>query len=214
MSSGDADLDAASRDDIADLEAFEARFPAEAFEDIARALGVSADRPNLEVLRELLREDLYWFCSTRVGDKGVRAKHARELKTRARAAATLLSFLRSGSVLDQPRVLLGGPFREKFLGVLEALARPPRPGGRYRRNDRFRNELAPSLIWIYEHATGDTAKVPHWLPDSRAYGGKFYCFACAVRQCLYDRAPEARAILPESDGALAQELQGHWPRSD
>ena len=214
MSSDEADLDQARREEIADREAFEARFPPEAFEDIAGALGVSADRPNLEVVRELLREDFSWFCSSRVGDKAVRAKHARELKTRARAAATLLSFLRSGSVLHQPLVLLGGPFREKFLGVLEALARPPRSGGRYRPKDRFRTELAPSLIWIYEHATSDKAKVPRWSADSRAYGGKFYRFACAVRQCLYDRVPEVRAALPASDGALAQELQDHWPEND
>ena len=117
-------------------------------------------------------------------------------------------------MLDQPRLLLEGPFREKFLGVLEALARPPRSGSRYRPNDRFRNELAPSLIWIYEHATSDKAKVPRWLPDSGAYGGKFYRFACAVRQCLYGCVPEVRAALPASDGALAQELQHHWPEND
>ena len=195
-------------------DAFEARFPPEAFEDIARSLGVSTERPSLEVLREWLREDLSWFCSIRVSDKNVRATHVRELNKRAKAAATLLSALQSGSVLHQPRVLLEGPFREKFLGVLEALARPPRSGGRYRPKDGFRHELVPSLIWVYEHITGDTAGKPHWLKDSRGYGGRFYLFASAVRRCLYDRAPGVRAALSASDDALAQELQDHWPEND
>src|SRR5262249_33559615 len=147
-------------------------------------------------------------------DKSIRAKRVRELKTRARAAAALLSSLRSGSVLHQPLVLLEGPFREKFLGVLEALARPPRSGGRYRPNDRFRYELAPSLIWIYEHITGEKARKPHSLRGSQAYGGEFYRFASAVRRCLYDRVPEVRAALPATDDALAQELKAHWPDSD
>jgi len=73
MSSDEADVDQARRDEIADLEAFEARFPLEAFEDIARALGVSTERPSLEVLRQWLREDFSWFCSSRVGDKSSRA---------------------------------------------------------------------------------------------------------------------------------------------
>ena len=43
MSSNDSDLDQARRDDIADLEAFEARFPPEAFEHIAREVDGSTE---------------------------------------------------------------------------------------------------------------------------------------------------------------------------
>ena len=213
MSSDEADLDQARRDEIADREAFETRFPPEAFEDIARALDVSTERPSLEALRDWLREDLHAFCSSGVADKSARAKRKRHLEKRAEAAATLLSSLRSGSLLDRPRVLLDGGFREKFMAVLEVLARPPRPR-RHRPKDGFRHELVPSLIWVYEHITGDTAGKPHWLKDSRGYGGRFYLFASAVRRCLYDRAPGVRAALSASDDALAQELQDHWPEND
>jgi hypothetical protein len=67
------------------------------------------------------------------------------------------------------------------------------------------------LIWVYEHITQEEAKKPYWLDNSRDYGGAFYHFACAVRQCLYDHLPPVRAALPATDWALAKELQEHWP---
>ena len=152
------------------------------------------------------------FCSTRAPDKSTRAKRKRQLDEGAEAAEKLLLFLRSGSPLDRPRVLLDKEFREKMMQALESLARKPQ-WGRHQRLDKFRNDLVPGLIWAYEHLTGHEALKPHWLLDSRAYGGQFYRFACAVRHCLLDRLPQARAALPKSDNALAQQLQDHWPES-
>ena len=98
--------------------------------------------------------------------------------------------------------------------VLETLARPPQPRRRHRRLDAFRYDLVPGLIRVYEHITTKTAKIPRWYERHRAYGGAFYRFACAVRECLYHRLPDARAALPSTDGALAQELQDHWPKDN
>ncbi len=128
-----------------------------------------------------------------MADKSARAKRRRELTGRAKSAAALLSSLRSGSLLHQPRaLLLDEPFHEKFMGVLEDLALPPRPSGRHQPKDGFRRDLVSGLRWIYEHITGEKARKPHWLRGSQAYGGKFYRFACAVRRFLYDRAPSMK----------------------
>jgi hypothetical protein len=121
----------------------------------------------------------------------------------------ILSLQSRSSILDMPRSLFEDEaFHEKFMRVLETLARPPRRD-RHRRLDTFRHVLVPGLIWVYEHITKDRAKPPSWSESRRAYGGAFYDFACAVRECLY-RLPAARAGLPSTNGALAQELQGHW----
>ena len=200
------------RDDIADREVFETRFPPEAFEDIARALDLSTDRSSLEELRGWLREELYLFCSTRAPDKSTRAKQKRQLDEDAEAAEKLLLSLRSGSLLDRPRVFLDKEFRERMMRVLESLARKPQCR-RHQRLDAFQNDLIPGLIWAYERVTGEDAGKPHWLRDKRAYGGQFYHFARAVRHCLLDCLPEVRAALPTSDDALAQQLQDYWPES-
>jgi hypothetical protein len=189
--------------------------PPEAFEPIARTLGKSVERPSLEALRAWLLEDFYSFYLSCTADRSTRTKWERERTKRHKAAATLHSSLESGLlVLDMPRVLLEQAFHEKFMGALGTLARPPRRRGRYRRLDAFRYDLVPGLIWVYEHITRETAKIPRWYERHRAYGGAFYRFACAVRECLYHRLPEARAALPTTNGALAQELQDHWPKDN
>jgi hypothetical protein len=211
MSDPDAGEEASRDDPIRDK--LEALLPPEAFEPIARALGGrNVKRSSLEALQGWLREDFYSFYLSCTADRSTRAKWERERTKRHRAAATLLSSLQSGSVLDWPRVLLDEAFHEKFMRALETLARPPQRR-RHRPNDAFRYDLAPGLIWVYEHITRKKAQPPYWLRHSRAYGGKFYLFACAVRNCLYDRVPEVRAGLPATEGALAQELQDHWPEA-
>jgi hypothetical protein len=188
---------------------WETCLPLEAFEPIACALGKSVERPSLEALRDRLLEDFCSFHLSCTADKSTRAKWEREREKRNKAATKLLSSLQSGlSVLDMPRVLLDEAFREKFMRVLETLARPPRRD-RLRRLDAFRYHLVPGLIWVYEHLTREKALKPYWLGDSRVYGGKFYHFACAVRHCLLDCVPEVREALPLSDVALAEELRGH-----
>jgi hypothetical protein len=209
MSDPDAGDEASPDDPIRDK--LEVLLPPEAFEPIARALGKSVERSSLEALRGCLREEFYSFYLSCTADRSTRAKWERERTKRHKAAATLRSSLQSGSVLDRPRVLLGGAFHEKFMRVLETLARPPRPPGRHRRLDPFRYDLVPGLIWVYEHIAREKAGKPYWLDDSGAYGGKFYLFACAVRNCLYDRVPEVRGGLPATDDALGQELKNHWP---
>jgi hypothetical protein len=184
----------------------EALLRAEALEPIARALGKSTERPNLEALREWLREDFYSFYMSCTADR----KWAHERAKRHKAASALLLSLQSELLVgDMPRVWLDEPFREKFMRVLETLARPRRT--RHRRLDAFRQVLVPGLIWVYEHITRNRAKTPNWSEPRHAYTGAFYDFACAVRECLYNHLPEARAALPSTNGALAQELEDHWP---
>lgn len=209
MSDQDAGEEASRDDPVRDK--LEALLPPEVFEPIARAIGRSAERPSLQALRNWLLEDFHSFYLSCTADKSTRAKWERERAKRREPAAALLSSLQSGpSVLDMPRILLDEAFREKFMRVLQTLARPPRRD-RHRRLDAFRYDLAPGLIWAYEHIIGEKAGKPYWLDDSGAYGGEFYRFACAVRNCLYDYVPEVRGGLPATDDALGQELKNHWP---
>jgi hypothetical protein len=195
-------------------DAFEARFLPEAFEDIARALDRSTDQSSLDALRTWLLPEFGSFYGSCMNDKDWRARRVTELTKRTKAAADLLASLQSGWFLDQPRDLLNGAFRRKFMEVLEQLADPARigPRDRYRPKDAFRKSLTPALIWVYEHVTGAPAGKPYSLRYGGGYGGPFYRFACAVQACLHDRLPELRACLPRSDGALAEELQEHWPK--
>ena len=87
--------------------------------------------------------------------------------------------------------------------------------GRPAKNAPFR-ELIPILVRKYERFMKEPAGCPYWLPDSSIYGGKgdFHLFAVAVWRCLQDSLPsEAFAVIPSSEGALAQELQKHWPKT-
>jgi hypothetical protein len=204
--------DQASRDDPL-WDAFEARFPAEAFKPIARALGKGTERVSLEALRGWLLPDFCSFYASCTTDQRFRTQRVRELKNRGKAAVALLSSLKSGWFLDQPRNLRDAPFRKEFMETLEELADAAgtRNRERYRPKDAFRNELTPGLAWVYEHVTGERAKKPYWLGDTGTYGGAFYQFTLAVWECLYARVPEVRACLSASDQALAQELQNHWP---
>jgi hypothetical protein len=72
-------------------------------------------------------------------------------------------------------------------------------------------DFTPDLIWIYEKMTGRQAKKPYWRDDSGNYGGQFYRFAVAVWQAIRSCLPSYMDALPRSEGALAQELQDHWP---
>jgi hypothetical protein len=98
---------------------------------------------------------------------------------------------------------------DKQLHELEA--RPARRG----RNPKttFRN-FTPDLVWLYESMTGEEAKKPYWLGDSRSYGSDFYRFAVAVWKCVRNRIPQLKDELPKSEVALAQELQDYWPNGD
>jgi hypothetical protein len=187
------------------------RFPPQEFVPIARALGKSTEPQSLKALRGILLEDFYSFCSSRTEDPRPRKRDTK----RRKAAAVLLASITPGSFTHQLGEVFDETFPRRFMAVLEKWAAPVsvRQPRRRRRLDRFRKYLVPSLVWVYEHITRKKAGKPYWLPDSGAYGGAFYHFACAVRRCLYERVPEIRAALPLSDDALAQELQNHWPES-
>jgi hypothetical protein len=195
------------------MAAFEARLPLEAFEPIAVGLQKSTDPQSLNALRGWLLEDFYLFCSGRTENPRTRIKRKRDMTKRSKAAAALLASIKGGSFHHRLPDVFDEPFWMRFTAVLERWANPAsiRPRGRRRPLDPFRKDLVPSLIWVYEHITRERAGKPYWLPDSGVYGGKFYRFACAVRHCLHDCVPEVRTGLPSSDGALAQELQDHWP---
>jgi hypothetical protein len=208
----DQDGDQASRDDPL-WDAFEARFPPEAFEPIARALRKGTERLSLEALRGWLLPDFCSFYASCTTNKDFRTQRVKQLTVRGKAAVALLSSLKSSWLLDQPRNLRDAPFREEFMETLEEFAdlAGSRIRKRYRPKDAFRNELTPGLVWVYEYITGERAKKPYWLGDARAYGGAFYQFALAVWECLQARIPEVRTCLSASEHALAQELQDHWP---
>jgi hypothetical protein len=137
MSDQDAGDEAPGSDPL--WKVIEARFPLEAFEPIACALGESVERPSVEALRGWLLPDFCAFYASCITDKVFRTRRVRELKTRSKAAVALLSSLQSGWSLDQPRNLRDTPFREKFMETLDELADPAatRPGQRYRPRTPF-----------------------------------------------------------------------------
>jgi hypothetical protein len=214
----------------AQQEAFEARFPAEAFKGIAKALKIRPIPENLSRLRSRLLPEFYYLYLDVQGKKPTREEQIRRL-TQLREAATNLHS--SITIFEDvwPLNLLGpdGPFAtddmtDQFTATLQLLAETAAGGieklasrksrrGRPAKNAPFR-QLTPRLIGMYERHTKQPAGRPYWLPDSGVYGskGSFYRFALAVWHCLRDNLPaEARAAIPSTEIGLAEELKKHWP---
>ena len=201
-------------------ERFEARFPPDAFVGIAEALGLACTPKSLANLAEWLRPEFYAFYLM-APQEPTRAERLKALR-KARQAARALDATLDEIWLDLPMDLLeteGGV--HQFRGAVRQLAsaaehqlarlrKEPSPRGRPQKN-AFR-ELSARLVWVYERLMHRTARRPHWLPDSRVYGGTFFRFVRAVWQCLREHIPEAHSALPRSEGALAQELKKHWPQ--
>jgi hypothetical protein len=95
---------------------------------------------------------------------------------------------------------------DEQLHELEAVParRGPKPKTTFR-------DFTPDLIWLYEKMAGKEAKKPQCLIGN-IYSGEFYSFSVAVWGCLREHLPQLKDALPGSEGALAQELQDHWPR--
>jgi hypothetical protein len=234
MSEGDAtDLEhEALEAEEAEREAFEARFPPEAFTEVTKALKV---RPTPEILSRLRGwllpgfYDLYYFCKYGV-KRPTRKEEIALLKKIHKAASTLHSAMTNVDInFCLPLGLLapdegGVGVTDNFVATLQLLANTaageiekPASGqsrrGRPPKNEPFR-QLTPTLVRLYESVRKEPAGRPYQLPDSRMYGskGSFYPFALAVWHCLQDHLPaEARAAIPPKEGGLAEELKQHWP---
>ncbi len=211
--------DEACQRENADFDAFAARLPVDAFEPIARALAVNAEPKNLAALRDWLLPEFHFFYLS-IGKQRSRAERLRRLKALRDAAAVVSASLGPGGAwVDLPWGILreiDGDFQDRVKELEEAattsvrrILATPSPRGRPPKS-AFR-DLTPALMRIYERQTGHAALKPHWLPDSRRYGGKFYPFAVAVWRCLRSHIRESKDALPPTQSALADELRKHWP---
>jgi hypothetical protein len=214
----------------AEREAFETRFPPEAFTGIATALKVRPAPENLSRLRGRLLPSFYFCLDVRdVYKEPTRKELINLLKKLSNAASTLHSAVTSADyticlswAFDAPDEGAVG-VSDHLIATLELLAKPAaglieKPGfgksrrGRPSKNEPFR-QLTPTLVRIYERLRKEPAECPYWLPDSGIYSGKgdFHLFALAVWRCLQDNLPsEVRAAIPSTEGALAEELKKHW----
>jgi hypothetical protein len=202
---------------IEHLAAFEARFPLDAFEPIARTLGKNVDQASLSALRHWLLP-YFDFYADSTGKEPSRAERIQSLEAVRDAATTLLKFTAIGWLT---RPTIEAVSNQQFTATVRRLAEEAQAGiqklrklgrtGRPAKNTGFR-DLVPHLVHVYEHLTKTKAGKPYWLPDSRAYGGAFYLFAVAIWRCIRDCLPEARNALPKSKMALAEELKDHWSK--
>lgn len=222
----DSGKEEAERGADPEREEFEARFPPDAFEPVVKALGFRPTSENLEALKGWLMPHLDQSYSGSVVKRPSRKDGITKL-AKLRDALALVgdaSLSRSGTAALPWTVgdLIDGA-DEKFAATVRRLQQGVEkrlqdlqgtPGRRGPKPKSAFRDFAPDLIWIYEGMTGSEAKKPHWLPDSGTYGGEFYRFAGAVWKCVRTYLPEHKDILPTSEGALAQELQEHWPKQD
>jgi hypothetical protein len=221
----DSGSEEAERQADAQREAFEARFPPEAFEPIARAFNVPPTPENISAIRGWLMPYLEQSFSGNVVKKPTVPERRKELR-RLRDALALVwraSGRRHGAAtLPWSLGDLDNEVPEKFVATLQRLHRrvdeqlrelslaPARRGPKPKTTFR---DFTPDLIWAYEGLTGKKAKVPRWIAGN-VYGGEFYMFSVAVWKCLRERLPQLKDALPDSEGGLAQELKDHWPNGD
>jgi hypothetical protein len=219
------ELDEAARGEIANLEAFEACLPLPVFEPIVRALNLVTTPENVSAIRGWLMPYLEQSFSGNVAKEPSVRDRREELK-RLRDALDLVSRAsrRRPGKASLPWTVgdLGNGVPENFVATLQRLhqrvdeqlheqSTPARRGPKPKTTFR---DFTPDLVSVYERLTGKKAKPPHWLGDSGIYGGDFYRFAVAVWGCVRECIPQLKAALPQSEGALAQELQDHWPNGD
>jgi hypothetical protein len=219
----------------AEREDFEALFPPEAFTGIAKALKIRPKPEYLSRLRGWLLPDFYeYLCWGHPGKKPTRKDRIKRVKKLREAAMSLhfsLTHFDGIWMMDWPLDVLAPDDDRNAPGVtdqftatlqllvdraatlIENIASEKSRRGRPVKNAPFR-ELTPILVRKYERLTKEPAERPYFLPDSRIYDGKgsFYPFVRAVWCCLRTNLPaEARDSIPSTEGALAQELQNHWP---
>jgi hypothetical protein len=213
---------AALQDEIAEREAFEARFPPEAFSGIAAALGLLSDQNMLSGLRGSLFHPFYFFYVISSGETLSRDDWICGLTEMRDAARTLLKSLRYGEALMTIGSAGGDDpvFDGKFRGTVRSIADRADAKITKLRSERNKGgrpriefwEMAPDLIREYRRWTGKEATKPRWLGGSK-YAGEFYDFVVAVVDCLRDNLAEPHFLknLPDSPSAIGDGLRKRWP---
>jgi len=209
MSSDDADLGQASRDDIA----FEEPFPPEAFIAVAEAIGLAPEPDTLSSLRHALLAEFRYFIERCPGTKLSRDDRIAWWKETRDAANTLNGLLGpGGALLLLPRKLrgpelLGSQFRAT-LGALadEAEAQIAKLSASRGQEGRpaktaFR-QFVTDLIRVYERAIGEPVREPDWKD--------FYPFAKAACRCLRAGVPAVANELPRSPNAFRDTAREVW----
>jgi hypothetical protein len=212
--------DETDQSDIADLEAFEARFPPEVFAGVAEALRLPPEPETLSWLRCLLLPEFRFFVALCPGEKLSRDERIARLEKLRDAATALLASLRPARSL-LPRKYLGpellsDQFRATVRSLADETARQLQrqhssrgPAGRPAKS-AFR-QLTADLARVYKCVTGKDATRPDWKGGSK-YGGKFYEFVAAVEQCLRSvfTDPEVLDQLPDTQAAIGDGLRKNW----
>jgi hypothetical protein len=202
-----------SRDDIADLEAFEARFPPGAFTVVAQALDLPEDLETLVWLRNLLVPEFRFFVESCPGEWFSRDERIARLEALRGAAVTLDRALGPGGVkFDLPRRFWGSDLiTDRFIDTLRVLAREVNnqiqrlrasPGRRGRPRKDAARQLGKDLIRVYEKIMGKRAKDLNF--------GRFYRFAAAASRCLRDSVPEVDGEFHLSQSTLRESLREIW----
>jgi hypothetical protein len=222
--------------EAAEREAFEARFPPEAFTGIAKALKVRPTPENLSWLHGRLLPHFYHCLDTRHRLKEPTRKERINRIKKLREAAMSLQFSLTHFdgiwVMDWPLDVLAPEddpdapgvtdqfhatlqlLADRATTLIEGIASEKSRRGRPSKNEPFR-QLTPTLVRIYELIRKEPAGRPYFLPDSGIYGGKgdFHLFALAIWRCLQNNLPpDSRAGIPDTEGGLAEELKKHWPK--
>jgi hypothetical protein len=204
--------------ELAEREAFEARFPPETFSRIAEAMGLPAEPEILTGLRRSLLETFYYFYAISSGESLSREERISGLTVLRDAARSLSKALRYsgawitvgslGNAEDEPL------YDEKFRATVRSLAakaeekiielksRRDQPG-RPRKEDFW--ELMPDLVRMYEGWTEKEAKTPPHI-RGRKFGG-FRSFVVAVNNCLRANLTEVSDKLPSGPSAVRSELR-------
>jgi hypothetical protein len=204
--------------EIAEREAFEARFPPETFSGIAEAMGLPAEPEILSGLRRSLLETFYFLYAISSGEslsREERISGLTELRDAARSLSKSLRYSRAWITVGSLRNAEDEPlYDEKFRATVRSLAvkaekkivelksRRDKPG-RPTKEDFW--ELMPDLVRIYEGWTGSEAKKPRCISGRKS--GGFRSFVVAVNNCLRANLTEVTDKLPSGPSAVRSELR-------